>query len=211
MRKIIDLTHTLFDGLKAFPGNLNVSYKPMHEIKNGGYRVGELYMDGHTGTHLDVPRHVFPEGRTLDKLDLTKCIGPAIRISVPKAAGEEIILDDLAPYEARIKEIKRVVLATGWSTMFGSSQFYENYPGISDRAASWLIDLGVVLVGMDLPSVHPDRGIEIHHIFLRKEVVVVEAIAWPEKVPQDEFEIICLPLSIRGGDGSPARVVAIVD
>ena len=209
MGKIIDLTHVLFDGLEAFPGNLNVSYKPMHEIKTGGYRVGELHMDGHTGTHLDVPRHVFPEGRTLDKLDLSKCIGPAFKVKLPKNKGEEITINDLKSYESKIKEIQRLVLATGWSEKFGTSDFYEDYPGISADTASWLVDLGVELIGIEQPSVHFSKGLEVHHIFLKGEVVVIEALAWPGKIPKDEFEIICLPLSIRDGDGSPTRVVAL--
>lgn len=209
MSRIIDLTHTLFDGLEAFPGNLNVSYKPMHEVKNGGYRVGELHVDGHTGTHLDVPRHVFPEGRTLDKLDLNKCIGPSLKVSLLKDEGDEISIEDLKPYEDKIKKLRRLVLVTGWSKKFGTSDFYENYPGISANAASWLVGLGVDLIGIEQPSVHFSNGLEVHHIFLEGEVVVVEALAWPEKIPKDEFEIICLPLSIRDGDGSPTRVVAL--
>ena len=116
----------------------------------------------------------------------------------------------IKPYEDKIKEIRRLVLATGWSKKFGTSVFYEDYPGISVDTASWLVDLGVDLIGIEQPSVHFSNGLEVHHIFLKGEVVVAEALAWPEKIPKDEFEIICLPLSIRDGDGSPARVVALV-
>ena len=213
MRRIIDLTHTLFDGLEGFPGNPDVEIKPFNQIDDGGYRVNTLYMDGHTGTHLDVPRHVFHDGQPLDELDLNKCIGPAFRISLVKKAGDEITIADLQPYENKIKDLKRIVIATGWSSKFGTGEFYQNYPGFTFDAASWLIDTGVVLVGIDMPSVHPgpEMGLQVHHIFLKAGIVVVEAIAAPEQIPFDEFELICLPLSIKGGDGSPARVVAIVD
>ncbi len=210
MSKYIDLTHALYDGLIAYPGNLNVSIKPIHEIDSDDYRVGTLHMDGHTGTHLDMPRHVFADGRTLDNIDLNKCIGPAVRITLPRGKDSEITVDDLKPFEQSIKRTGKVVLDTGWSKMFGSVEFYENYPGITEAAATWLVELGIDLVGIDMPSVHFTDGLAVHHIFLRSEVVIVEAIAWPDRIPTDQFELICLPLSIKGGDGSPDRAIAVI-
>ncbi|MDY6914083.1 MAG: cyclase family protein [Planctomycetota bacterium] len=210
MRKIIDLTHPMYDGLEAFPGNQNVKISPLHEIDQGGYRVNTFLMDGHTGTHIDVPWHVFPDGETLEKLDLGKCIGPAFRVSLPKGRGEHISPEELKPYEEKIVRTKRLILATGWSSQFGGEEFYVDFPGVSIDAARWLVDKGVVLLGLEQPSVHPDDGLEVHHILLEAKVAIVEAIAWPQRIPSDEFELICLPLAIRGGNGAPTRTVAVV-
>ena len=210
MRRYIDLTHAIFDGLPAYPGDLSVSIKPIDEIDNGGYRVGAIHMDGHTGTHVDVPRHVFADGRTLENIDLYKCIGPAVRVTLAKDKGEEITVEDLMPFKDGIARTRRLVLDTGWSGMFGGTGFYDDYPGISVKAANWLVELDIYLVAIDMPSPHFSKGLDVHRIFLRSEVVIIESLAWPDRVPDDEFELICLPLSIKGGDGSPARVIAVV-
>jgi arylformamidase len=49
---------------------------------------------------------------------------------------------------------------------------------------------------------------ETHFVLLRSSVVIVEGLNLID-VPPGHYELICLPLRIRGGngDGAPARVV----
>lgn len=211
MERIIDLTHALSDGLAGFPGNEIVRIKPLHRIEEGGYKVSTFFMDGHTGTHLDVPSHVFQDGESLEKIDLNKCIGSAFLVSLNKSKGEEITRKELEPFTDKIKKSRRLIIATGWSKNFGTPEFYKDYPGISPDAATWMTGMGIVLLGVEQPSVHPARGLEVHHKFLSSGVVIVEALTSLEKITKREFKIICLPLLIQDGDGSPSRVVAVVD
>ena len=67
---------------------------------------------------------------------------------------------------------------------------------------------GTRLVGVDYLSV--DRGgheeYPAHQELLGAGVVVVEGLDLTEVEP-GEYELICLPLPLVGGDGAPARVI----
>lgn len=211
MRQIFDLTHPIYDGLEGFPGNETIRIGTLLDIPDGGYHVSTVFTDTHTGTHIDVPCHVFPDGKPLDCLDLDKCIGPAVMLHTEKGAGEEITLADLAHEESRIGETRRLVIATGWSRFFGTPDFYNDFPGITLEAADWLAKLGVVFLGLEQPSVNPRHHLEVHHKLLENGIVVAEALSSPERIPVGLFDLICLPMSVLGADGAPARIVGIVE
>jgi arylformamidase len=44
------------------------------------------------------------------------------------------------------------------------------------------------------------------HVLLGANVIVVEGLALRD-VPPGDYELFCLPLKIKDGDGAPARVV----
>lgn len=211
MSRIVDLTHPIYDGLQGFPGNETIRVGTLLDIPSGGYHVSTVFTDTHTGTHIDVPCHVFPDGKSLDCLDLNKCIGPAVMLHIEKRAGEEITVSDLADEERRIRETGRLVIATGWSRLFGKPDFYKDFPGVTLEAAEWLAQTGVVFLGLEQPSVNPRQHLEVHHRLLENGIVVAEALASPERIPPGVFELICLPMSILGADGAPARIVGIVE
>ena len=76
----------------------------------------------------------------------------------------------------------------------------------------WLVDRGVWLVGLEMPSVASLQDKEelttVHQILLRGEVVIVECLANLDKLPP-EVTFVALPLKIESGDGSPIRAIAI--
>ena len=62
------------------------------------------------------------------------------------------------------------------------------------------------MLGMDTPT--PSRDwYEVHHILLKKEIVIVESLTNLDQVPS-EFTFIGFPLNLKGRDGSPVRAVA---
>ena len=64
------------------------------------------------------------------------------------------------------------------------------------------------LVGIDYLSIErfdsPDHA--IHHLLLRNQVIIIEGLNL-SGVAMGEYELIALPLKIKGADGGPARVV----
>ena len=65
-------------------------------------------------------------------------------------------------------------------------------------------------VGIDALSVEQYHAghHRAHDTLLHARVAVVEGLALENVVP-GEYEVVCLPLRIRGCDGAPARVVLI--
>ena len=64
------------------------------------------------------------------------------------------------------------------------------------------------LVGIDYLSVEKFNFDEptTHLVLLGANVIIVEGLALGD-VPPGDYELICLPLKIKDGDGAPARVV----
>jgi kynurenine formamidase len=68
------------------------------------------------------------------------------------------------------------------------------------------------MIGVEPPSVADVNNLTevttIHEILL-KGVVIIEGLSNLEKLQSNCVELIALPLKIKNGDGSPARVIAI--
>jgi arylformamidase len=71
-----------------------------------------------------------------------------------------------------------------------------------------LVDAGVRLVGLDGPSADPPGAADLpaHRTLLAARVVILEGLDL-SGVPPGAYELLCLPLRLRDGDGAPARVV----
>ena len=64
----------------------------------------------------------------------------------------------------------------------------------------WLVERGVHLVGMDTPS--PDRDPHpAHYVLLGANMVIVENLTGLERIGRDVFELIVVPLPLRGPGG----------
>jgi arylformamidase len=80
------------------------------------------------------------------------------------------------------------------------------------ETAKFLVDHGVVLVGIDYLSIEKSGspGHPVHVTLLQNETVILEGVDLREIAPGD-YEIICAPLKYDGatGDGAPARTFLI--
>ena len=158
---------------------------------------------------MDAPRHFLDDGRTIDRLDLRKCVGPAHVIDLShKEPSSLITVDDLAPHAGSIDAGSRLLLRTDWSLHAEMDDYRTSFPRISPELAQWLVERGVWLVGLEMPSVASLQDKEeltiVHQILLRGEVVIVECLANLDKLPA-EVTFVALPLKIESGDGSPTR------
>lgn len=206
--RIVDLTLTAYDGMRG------VEISPNTSIEQEGYNTTNLKLYSHAGTHADAPRHFLNDGKTLDHVDLTKCVGPALVFDLQaKAPNSLITVADLGERAESIQHGSRVLLATGWDAHAELPDYRTSFPRISRELARWLVERGVWLVGMEMPSVASlqDRQelTDVHQILLRGEVVIVECLTNLRTLPPEVF-FIALPLKIQGGDGSPLRAAALV-
>ncbi len=205
---IIDLTQTLSHGLRG------VEILPHTRIANEGYNTTNLHLYSHAGTHMDAPLHFLDGGATIDQWPLAQCIGPAIVIDLSfKAPNSLISVADLGAAVAQIGHGARVLLRTDWDDHATLPDYRTHFPRISRELATWLVEQGVGLVGVQAPSVASlgDREElrDVHQILLGGGVVIVECLMNLRALPAT-VTFIALPLKVAGGDGSPVRAVAIV-
>jgi arylformamidase len=203
--KIYDISHTMEEGLPAWPGDWAFYREFSSRIEAGqGSNSSNIRTALHCGNQMDAPRHTIEEGLTVDQVDLSAVIGPALVITVK---GPEIVPDELT--EVAVKKAKRVILrCPGQGAELRC--FPERFPFPGPAAARFLVEAGVVLVGTNTPSVDPPDSValETHRILMTAGIVVLENL-FLEEVPDGEYQLIALPLKIAGGDGSPVRAVLV--
>ena len=206
--RIIDLSLPFRDG------DAGVSIQPHATFAEKGYKTSDLALYSHAGTHLDAPEHWMEGGRTVDALDLQKCIGPATVIDLThKPPDSQIMVDDLAMHAAQIVLGARLLLRTDWDLHADRDDYRTRFPRLSLSVAEWLAGRGVWLIGLETPSVASlTNRVElrdVHRALLSREVVIVESLANLRAITRRQVHFIALPLRLVGCDGSPVRAVAI--
>ena len=203
--RLIDVSVPLDAGLPTYPHNTPFSLEPIKRIARGdSSNVSTLHMSAHTGTHVDAPRHFFDAGAGTESLALELLMGRARVIEVDSRAG--IAAEDLAPID--LSDDIRVLIKTHNSRLWGSPEFHQDYVGVTDSGAKYLVEHGIKVVGVDYLSVEKfhNPGAPAHHVLLGAGTIVIEGLNLRDVDP-GVYEMFCLPLRIVGSDGAPARVV----
>lgn len=195
--KVYDITRDLSEEVILYPGDVRPQF---HEIDTGQYRVTEMVIGSHTGTHIDAPSHYLKEGETVDQIPFATLIGPA-RVLDCTDASEFVDPHHLA---GRLPESGALLLKTWFS---GRQEFEAGYPAISIETADLIIDTGITCIGTDAPSIEEFEGDgSVHRMLLENGIVVLELLDLSD-VPGGTYTMIALPLRLKGADGSPVRAI----
>ena len=204
--KIYDITVTISDDLPVYPGDPPIHIERVMSLEKGDIvRVSHISFSTHIGTHIDPPYHFMKDGITLDQAPLEIFIGPARVIDVGDVASIDAAL--LSSFD--LAGVTRVLFKTRNSRFWRQTkEFQKDFVYLETGAAEALVALGVKLVGIDYLSIEMfgfDKP-TTHWALLGNDVFIVEGLDLNEIAPGD-YELICLPLKIKDGDGGPARVI----
>jgi len=206
--EIFDIT------LPIHPQMLHWGRKPEVEIveslANGdASNVTRWRLGAHTGTHVDAPAHFVDGATPIDKVSLHSLVGPAVVVDLTGVTAD-ISVADLT--SAGIAGQRRVLLKTSNSTgPLKQTDRAPSWVGLSPEAATWLIDNGVELVGIDYLTIESHRHTDtwdVHHALLGAGVLILEN-ADLDGVPAGDYELVCLPAKLVDADGSFARTILI--
>ncbi len=202
--KFYDITVPLCPGLPSFPGDPRVEIEPVTTLAGGDiFNVSRIAMCTHSGTHLDPPRHCDEQGMAVDDLPISLLIGDALLFEI--AGKKEIGRDELA--HLPLEGTERLLLRTDNSLLWKMKGFCAEFCHLTPEGARFLVERGVKLFGMDYLSVERwDGNGEVHQILLRNGVAILEGLNL-DGIESGNYQLICLPLKIKGGDGGPARAV----
>ena len=208
LMKIIDLSYTICQSMPVYPGDASPKIIEVASIENDGFSERELTWSTHTGTHVDAPSHIFFQGKTISDFSIEKFTGRAFLIDVK---DKTISLDKLLEYKTDIEKSDYVIFRTGWSEYWGQESYYQDYPVLETKAASWLADRNIKGIGVDAISVDEinSKKLQIHKILLEKEVLIIENLANLKEIKEKKFDLLCAPLKIKNSDGAPASVFVI--
>lgn len=205
-RRPIDVSMPLFAGMPAFPGDPRFGSVRLRSIDQGDpYNISAVTLGSHAGTHVDPPIHFVPGGATLDEVDLSVLNGPCQVVEVPAAAGSVGPREVVGVPDGTERVLLRTTNSARWERRL---EFFPDYVALAPEGAQALLDRGVRLVGIDSLSIErdPSGRFPVHHQLLGAGVLILEGLLLSE-VPPGAYELRCLPLRVRGGDGGPARVV----
>ncbi|XP_066389944.1 cyclase-like protein 4 [Miscanthus floridulus] len=216
--RIVDISHYYREDMPAWESleGTGEFLQLTRSMRNGSdiANFSELRLTAHSGTHVDAPGHVFEHyydaGFDIDTLDLAVLNGPALLVDVPR--DKNITADVMASLNIP-KGVRRVLFRTQNTDrkLMWKKEFDTSYVGFMKDGAQWLVDnTDIKLVGVDYLSVGAfDECIPAHLVFLEKrEVILVEALNL-ERVSPGIYTLHCLPLRLRGAEGSPARCILI--
>jgi arylformamidase len=203
--KLIDISVPIDSNLATYPGNTPFRLEAIKRRANGdSSNVSTLHMSAHSGTHVDAPRHFFDEGGGVESLPLEMLCGRARVVEL--TTRRSVTAEDLAGFDLR--EDVRLLLKTHNSRLWGTPEFHQDFIGVTEGAARFLVDRGVKVLGVDYLSVEQYKtpGAPAHHVLLGAGTIVIEGLNLRDVEP-GTFEMFCLPLAVVGADGAPARVI----
>ena len=209
MARIYDISLDIIAGGVVYAGNPPIAIELQQSLARGdGANVSSLSFGSHTATHVDAAKHFFDDGQTVDQLPLDRLIGPCIVVDIE----DSVMAIDRGELERHdLEGAKRILFKTRNSRILQRKrEFVRDYTYVAPDAAERLVSLGVELVGVDYLSVEQFRSghHRTHRALLEAEVVIIEGLALAD-VPAGGYQLICLPMKLKGLDGAPARAVLI--
>jgi arylformamidase len=202
-RRIWDISPLITDRIAVFPGDtpfsreIALSYEQGHHLT-----LSAMKSTLHLGAHADAANHYHREGKGIDARALETYLGPAQVCTVSLDPGERIRPQHL-PEKIRAR---RVLFNTG--SFPDPNEWRDDFNALSPELIHHLADLGVVLVGIDTPSVDPatSKALESHQALYARNLAVLEGIVLTG-VPDGLYTLSALPLRLKDADASPVRAI----
>jgi arylformamidase len=221
--RLIDLSFQFYQDMDRRPKfpEIKVELRTIRTIDKYGVNGMQIEFYTHTGTHIDAPGHIIQGAKTIDQLPLESFYGTGVVLNIPKGANGAVSRDDLESAQPPIERGDIVLLHTGWRAECNSPDYSQHHPYLSEDGATFLVEKGVRMVGIDTRSVDlPDslsggagKGLTFTslRVLLQHTIPVIHRLANLELILGRRVTVMAFPINFRGADGSPARVVALVD
>jgi len=187
--KIYDITQELFSG-RVYPGDPAPAYERVLKISEGApCNLTSVTMGAHNATHMDAPFHFYDSGKTIEQLDLSRCIGPCSVRDFSEYVEEENLSKVLDTCH------KRLIMKGNSEVTLELAKLFNRY--------------GIILVGVEGQSVGPaDSPMPVHLELLGTDVVLLEGLVLDE-VPVGDYFLSAAPIKLGGSDGAPCRAILL--
>ncbi len=202
--KIYDISMSIYPEMPVYK-NKDEKKPVITVLKNftaGNTYESRILLDMHTGTHIDAPLHMLPEGDTTDNIDLSKVITKCKVIALTHCA--KITAGDLEN-----KNIQRgdfILLKTKNSF---SGQFDPEFVYLDKSGAEHLQNKEVTGVGIDALGIEKNQpGHDTHKILFKAGIVILEGLNL-KNIQEGQYFLFAAPLKIKGAEAAPARAVLI--
>ncbi|MBQ7923463.1 MAG: cyclase family protein [Clostridia bacterium] len=194
--KVYDISQEIFT-CTVYPGDPIPRKETLNAIEKGDmYNLSAFSMCAHNGTHIDTPNHFFADGKTVDRIPLSKLVGWAYvteHEGIVTAEDAENIIKQAAVHNEQ---------SAGRILIKGNAV-------VSEEAAEVFSGAGIDLIGNESQSVGPEEApMAVHKILLAADVILLEGIRLKE-VPTGVYLLNAAPLLLGGMEGAPCRAILV--
>jgi kynurenine formamidase len=222
MGRIVDLSGRLENGLWGYhelPGLENivprVEVETVATVGEHDFFASRISLCTISGTYLEAGSHILEDGKNLDEYPVDAFVKPVSVLRLPEQPAKALIDDRLL--EANAPEISpgdALIIDTGWGRNWNKPGYVLQCPNMRSSALEWVLGLDISIFGIDVPCIEAswseddveEKGGLLGKLFERG-VLLVAPLVNLDKVDKSRGTILCLPLSVKGTSGAPARVI----
>jgi arylformamidase len=218
---IVPISYPLQTGSPVYPGTPALAITAEKSMANGdSANTSMISMSSHAGTHIDVPRHFCPNGRSIrDLLRRVNVFSPAYCIDLP-AGGDECIGPEILEKKLSGREdAEAILLRTGsWQQRDPDPHAYSAahpwipaaVPALLRKRCPRLRILGIDTISISTPS-HRQEGRESHRAFLcdEKPICLLEDADLSSISTGETFALTIIPWILDDLDGVPVTAFLI--
>lgn len=205
MTRLIDISPPVHAGIAVWPGDVAYRRDITCAIADGAnLDLSSITTTVHVGAHTDAPSHYAAAGVTIEARPLDTYYGPCQVVAVAGTRGRRIVPSDVTvPISA-----PRVLFKTG--SFPNPDVWNEDFAALSPELVGWLHERGVILVGLDTPSVDlmHDKVLLSHTAIAARDMAILEGVVL-DAVEPGTYTLIALPLRLVGADASPVRAALV--
>lgn len=204
-RPLIDISVAVSSTTPEWPGDTPFSCGWTAKRSDGeSVNLSEFRTSPHVGTHADAPLHIEDGWAASEALPLSAFIGVAYVLDA-SSASLKLSLEWMQEQFAG-EAPERLLLKTNRSIASGT--FPDEWPVLTQDAASWLVKGGTRLVGTDAPSVDErhSKTLPVHHELFVRGAFVLENLSLDTVIP-GWYELSAAPIRLVGMDAAPVRAV----
>lgn len=201
----LDISIPMGSRTPEWPGDKPFSCGWTMTLAGGGsVNLSAITTSPHVGTHADAPLHVRDGWLASHELPLSAFAGRASVCSVDPSL-ETVELKDLTSLPSR-GPVERLLLRTQCSVAGGS--FPKRWPVLSVEAVRVLLGRGLVLLGVDTPSLDGlhSKTLPVHHALFSGGAFNLENLDL-RSIADGEYELIAYPLLLADLDAAPVRAI----
>jgi kynurenine formamidase len=190
---------------------------------NGRSMISMLHIMTHNGTHIDAPRHMMEKGFPVDQLPLAQVAKEGVLINLThKGPNSSVSVKDILDTGVALGPDRIPLIHTGWTDKtWGKPEFWSQMPYLEPGVGALMASKGVPALAMDVfPEKPLWRGVKTepgevwqgnHLALMAKGIPLIQFVTNLSQIGSGKFAVVALPMKMKGADGSPARVIALVE
>lgn len=203
--KIYDISMTIHHDMAVYKNK--PEKKPVIEnranYETANHYESSIYMDLHTGTHIDAPLHMVKDGKKMDMYKIEDYVTP-VKVLDFSDIEEKITKADLEKHD--IQKGDFILLKTRNSNR---DDFDFEFVYLEKTGAQYLQEIGIKGVGIDSLGIERAQSDHMtHKVLLGNDIMIVEGLRLKDIEPK-QYMMVILPIKLLEAEAAPARAILI--